>query len=408
MKRDSLVQLPSALSAPRASANARFVMGIDGGATKTLAAVVDLDSRALHLGHGGPSNEDAVGAKASLRALLEAADEAIERAGIAEDDLGAAVLAVAGTDTDAVAQHLRSSRTEAWIVVNDVVGAWATATGAGPGVAAISGTGSNVFGVGPDGRTWRAGGWGHLLGDEGSGYWLGLQSIKAALRDRDASGPETGLSDAAPAFFDVPSIEMLAARVYSKPLTKGEIAAFAIETAELAERGDVVARELYERGARELGKQITTVIRQTGLSAASADAAQDRRPLAFPVGLIGSSFKAGAVVPHGRWVEEGMTRLSTRKVGSKRRRPSLAQARRRREHRDPVQPRGDRIRRRHIHNRSRNAPNSRHRAVGLRAVIQVRTRPDRGWEGRWPAVGHGRRAGEHQVQLRDGLLARTK
>jgi glucosamine kinase len=295
MKRDSLVQLPSALTRAAASANARFVMGIDGGATKTLAAVLDLDSHALHLGHGGPSNEDAVGAKASVEAVLDAAEEAIERAGIGHDDLGAAVLALAGTDTDAVAQHLRSARTDAWIVVNDVVAAWATATGAGPGVAAISGTGSNVFGVGPDGRTWRAGGWGHLLGDEGSGYWLGLQSIRAALRDRDASGPETALSDAAAAFFDVPSLEVLAACIYSTPLTKGEIAAFAIETAELAERGDAVARELYERGARELGEQIATVIRQTGLTAASGGGARDHRSDAFPVGLIGSNFKAGAL-----------------------------------------------------------------------------------------------------------------
>ena len=58
-----------------------------------------------------------------------------------------------------------------------------------PGVGAISGTGSNVFGVGADGRAWRAGGWGHLLGDEGSGYWLGIESIRAALRDREAPGP---------------------------------------------------------------------------------------------------------------------------------------------------------------------------------------------------------------------------
>ena len=227
-----------------------------------------------------------MGVRAAVQAVLGAADEAIERAGIAQDGLGAAVLAIAGTDTDAVARHMRSARTDDWIVVNDVVGAWATATGAGPGVAAISGTGSNVFGVGANGRPWRAGGWGHLLGDQGSGYWLGVESIKAALADRDASGPETALTDAAPTFFDVPSVEDLAGRVYSKPLTKGELAAFATETARLAERGDAVARELYKRAARELGQQITAVIRQTGLSGGSGP---------FPVGLIGSAFKAGAV-----------------------------------------------------------------------------------------------------------------
>jgi glucosamine kinase len=305
MRRDPLLELPPALTAPGASAHARYVLGIDGGATKTLAAVLDLAEGEIHLGYGGPSNEDAVGAEATLAALLGAADEAIQRAGIAQRELGAAVLAIAGTDTEAIAQHVRRARTDAWIVVNDVVGAWAAATGAGPGVAAISGTGSNVFGVGPEGRPWRAGGWGHLLGDEGSGYWLGAQSIRAALRDRDGSGPRTGLAAAAEEFFDVRSVEALAVRVYAKPLTKGEIAAFAIETAALALAGDEVARELYERAARDLGEQIIAVIRETGLSADHRlSSAEDGLASAgdgaraggeFPVGLIGSAFKAGEV-----------------------------------------------------------------------------------------------------------------
>jgi N-acetylglucosamine kinase-like BadF-type ATPase len=292
MTRDSLVELPAALSTRQQRADARYVMGVDGGATKTLAAVLDLRERTLHLGHGGPSNEDAVGSQAAVRELLRAADEAIEHAGVDAGELGAAVLAIAGTDTEDVARNVRAARNDAWLVVNDVVAAWATATGGGPGVAAIAGTGSNVFGVGAAGteaRAWRAGGWGHLLGDEGSGYWLGVQSIKAALRHRERSGPATALSDALPAFFGEPSVEAVAARVYSKPLTKGEIAAFAIETAKLAERGDAVARELYERGARELGEQIAAVIRQTGLGESSGAAGE------FPVGLIGSAFKAGRV-----------------------------------------------------------------------------------------------------------------
>jgi glucosamine kinase len=288
MQRDPLVELPRALTHPSAAAQARYLMGVDGGATKTLAAVLDLHSEELHLAHAGPSNEDAVGAKAAGEALLGAAQEAIERAAIDAEDLAAAVLAVAGTSTESIARHVRASRPESWIVVNDVVGAWATATGAGPGVAAISGTGSNVFGVGPGARAWRAGGWGHLLGDEGSGYWLGVQSIKAALRDRESSGPETALSDAAPAFFGLASVEALASYVYSKPLTKGEIAAFAIETAKLAEQGDEVAQELFRHGAALLGEQILAVIRRTGLAGGEQDAP-------FPVGLIGSAFKAGPI-----------------------------------------------------------------------------------------------------------------
>jgi N-acetylglucosamine kinase-like BadF-type ATPase len=260
---------------------ARFVMGVDGGATKTLAAVLDLQDRRLYLGHGGSSNADAVGARVATDSLVKATEEALARAGIAREQVDAAVLAIAGTDTDAVAAHVRERCPATWVVVNDVVGAWAAATDARPGVGVISGTGSNVFGVGPDGRAWRAGGWGHVLGDEGSGYWLAVQSLKAALADRERSGPETALSAAAIDFFGVRSVEALATLVYAKPLSKGEIAAFAIETARVAHAGDTVARGLYAHAASELARQIAAVVAQTSLVGD------------FPVGLIGSAFKAG-------------------------------------------------------------------------------------------------------------------
>jgi len=273
MRRDPLVELPSALLAPTPRPGARYLLGLDGGATKTLAAVLDLDRRCVHLGHSGPSNEDAVGAPAAVASILQATGEALDGAGIDAEELGAAVLALAGTDTDSVTRHVHEVR-ESWIVVNDVVGAWATATGGEPGVGAIAGTGSNVFGVGTDG---------HILGDEGSGYWLGVHSISAALRDRDASGPPTGLGDAAREFFGCPTVEAVGAAVYSRPLTKGEIAAFATETARLAEAGDAVALELLQRGAMLLGSQIAAVIEQTGLQGE------------FPVGLIGGAYKAGEI-----------------------------------------------------------------------------------------------------------------
>jgi glucosamine kinase len=283
VNRTSLLELPPALAGTRPRTEARYLLGVDGGATKTLAAVLDLQERTVHLGHGGPSNEDAVGMDTAVTALLAAADAAIDTAGIDAHQLGAAVLAIAGTDTDAIAVRVRSLRTDRWLVVNDVVGAWAIATGGGAGVAVISGTGSNTFGVAEDGRAWRAGGWGHVLGDEGSGYWLALESIKAALREREGSGPATGLSDAVVDFFAADSVEALANRVYSKPLSKGEIAAFAVETQRLAEGGDAVARELYRRGAIELARPAVAVIERTGLTGR------------FPVGLIGSAFKAGAM-----------------------------------------------------------------------------------------------------------------
>jgi glucosamine kinase len=288
MNRDPLVTLPpelapgAAVTGPPAELDgARYILGIDGGATKTLAAVLDLERGVLQLGHAGPSNEDAVGARLAVKAVLDATDQALARAGIVHEDLATAVLAVAGTDTDSIDRHLHETRSERWTVVGDVVGAWATATAAQPGIGVISGTGSNVFGVGVQGVAWRAGGWGHLLGDEGSGYWLGAQSLAAVLHDRDGSGPPTALSDASLRFFGAASVEGLAASVYTTPLTKSEVAAFGIETSRLAGEGDAVARELYACAAGELGRQVGAVIAHTGLTGS------------FPVGLIGSAWRAG-------------------------------------------------------------------------------------------------------------------
>ncbi len=292
----SLLELPASLDlfgpgrhegAAAEGARARrlgHVMGVDGGATKTLAAILDPVSKEVWVGHGGPSNEDSVGAAAASEALLSAAAEAAARASVELDDLTLAVLAVAGTNTDAVAAHVRKRQPDRWIIVNDVVGAWATATGGGPGVGVISGTGSNVFGVGEDGRTWRAGGWGHILGDEGSAYWLGLHSLVAAVRHRDRSGAATGLTEALLEFYEVDEVQELVSLVYGKPLSKREIAAFAVEAARVAGAGDAVAVQLFHEGAAGLAAQIETVIAQTGLAGS------------FPVGLIGSTFNAGALL----------------------------------------------------------------------------------------------------------------
>jgi glucosamine kinase len=286
LRHTPLIELPAALrpgGRRAAASSARFLLGIDGGGTKTLAAVLDVERETVHLAHDGPSNPDSAGVQAAGAALLDAASGAARAASIELQDLDAAVLAIAGTDTQSVDRHVHQSAPESWIVVNDVVGAWATATGVAPGLAVISGTGSNVFGVGGDGRSWRAGGWGHVLGDEGSGHWIGVRSLSAVLHDRDASGPPTALSDAALAFYEVDDVQQLIALVYGKPLDKSEIAAFGVQTAKLAHAGDEVARAIYAAAARELCVQVAAVLDRAGLEGE------------FPVGLIGSAFKAGAV-----------------------------------------------------------------------------------------------------------------
>jgi N-acetylglucosamine kinase-like BadF-type ATPase len=283
---ESLVEIPKELlSGSGQPSSGEVVVGVDGGATKTLAAIWDHAAGTVATGISGPSNPDAVGPEAAADALHEAVFEALgdERP---PEDIAAAVFAIAGTDTQALAETIRGrfAGYTAPFTVNDVVAAWGASTDCEPGIAVIAGTGSNVLGVGRDGATWRSGGWGHVLGDEGSGYWIGTEGMKAALRARDASGPDTALATDAPEYFKVGSIEEMAAVTYAKPLTKGEIASFSRRVSERAAEGDAVAAAILERAGTDLAGFATAVIAKTGLGDGER----------FVVGQVGSTWKAGA------------------------------------------------------------------------------------------------------------------
>jgi N-acetylglucosamine kinase-like BadF-type ATPase len=275
----SLMNIPGALLDGSRATGRRHVAGIDGGATKTIAAVLSLDTFEIRFGHGGPSNVDAVGAEAAASAIRDALREALGEAGVEDVDVGTAVVGLAGTPSEEITQSVQAEFSPgAWYFVNDVIAAWASGTWLEPGVAVISGTGSHVFGANAAGESWRTGGWGHVLGDEGSGYWLGRHGMKAALHYRDGSGPETALLDAAVAFYRLDAIEDLQAVVYGKPLTKSEIAAFTEEVEKAAAAGDRVATGLFETAANDLATQVRAPVEILGLEGP------------FKVALVGGVF----------------------------------------------------------------------------------------------------------------------
>jgi N-acetylglucosamine kinase-like BadF-type ATPase len=244
----------------------------------------------------GPSNLDSSGEDAAAKALEESLAAATRAAGRNESDVCVAVFGLAGTDTARVA-HLVERRFHyaQTFTVNDVVTAWAAGTEVRPGVAVIAGTGSNILGVGRHNETWRAGGWGHILGDEGSGYWVAREGIRAALAHRDGTGPETALTDAAAAFFGVTSIEDVTSRIYEPTIVKSEVAAFAVHVARLANAGDPTAGRILRDGARLLAHATVTVIRRVDLTG----------PEPFEVAEVGSVWKAG---PLFRGTFEGLVR----------------------------------------------------------------------------------------------------
>ena len=285
----SLIELPAPLlpSSDRAALGGEILVGVDGGATKTIAVVYDLKAHRAFAAKSGPSNPDAVGLIEAGRAVGQAVQGALDQGGIDAHDVAACVVGMAGVDTDAERHELlldapNLKYASVTVMINDVVTAWASATLGEPGIVAISGTGSNTFGVDATGQTWRCGGWGHILGDEGAGYWLGLNAIRAAVAYRDGRAGYTDLVPMLLEFYSLSALEELDDFVY-KSFDKAKIAAFAARVAVAAKQGDVTALLLFRRAAADLALQINTVY--------------DRLTFDAPpkVALIGSTFQAGEI-----------------------------------------------------------------------------------------------------------------
>ncbi|HVL15649.1 MAG TPA: BadF/BadG/BcrA/BcrD ATPase family protein, partial [Gemmata sp.] len=173
-----------------------LVLGIDGGATSTTALLADAATgRVLGRGHGGPSNIQAVGEEAALRQLDVAVGAAFDAAGLPFSTVAAAALGLAGIDVDGAdvirAWSDRVELTPRISVANDATLLFAAGTPEGWGLAMVAGTGSIAFTLDRDGNEARAGGWGYLMGDEGSAFRLGLLGLRAACRAADNIGPPT-------------------------------------------------------------------------------------------------------------------------------------------------------------------------------------------------------------------------
>ena len=138
-----------------------------------------------------------------------------------------------------------------------------------------------MFGVNAAGESWRTGGWGHVLGDEGSGYWLGLHGMKAALQHRDGSGPETALLDAAVAFYRLEAVEDLQALVYGKPLTKTRSPPSRRRSRRRPRQAIAWPRRCSRRLRSDLAVQTRAPIEKLGLAGA------------FKVALVGGVFTSG-------------------------------------------------------------------------------------------------------------------
>ncbi len=226
------------------------VLGIDGGGTRTRASILD-GKQAVAYAEGGSIKRLRVGAEAAeqnLRALL---DEVFEQTGKLKID--AASVGVASATMPGVPEWISAVFQDFSIECSEVVGDEVIALDAafrgGPGILQIAGTGSNTIGRAPDGGRECAGGWSSRLGDEGSGYWIGVNAMRRALRACDREEP-TRILERVGEIWETPSLEELVNLGDSTP--GPDFAALAPVINELAEAGDAVAVGVLNQAAADL------------------------------------------------------------------------------------------------------------------------------------------------------------
>jgi len=261
------------------------ILGIDGGGTKTICVAADAGGRIIGKGMSGPANYLKEGLYTSKMSLSEAIDRALQEAG--SDRLSVEVVCAGIAGMGRAADRLIMKKSFAEIVPNARLvletDAFITLVGATeylPGVIVISGTGSIAMGLNEKGDVARAGGWGHILGDEGSGYDIARRGMIAALQDYDGRGPETLITKMIVEELYLANVEELIGLFYGAESSPRRIAGLYPLVLEAAEEGDAVASNLLEKAASALVKTAVAVIRRLEMQSSI-----------FPIALSGGVFR---------------------------------------------------------------------------------------------------------------------
>ncbi|WP_417381774.1 N-acetylglucosamine kinase [Gimesia sp.] len=249
----------------------QLVLGIDGGGSTTRAALAVVsetyDFHVVGRGTAGASNFNSCGWESATRQVVLAIQSAFESAGTEPHRVLAICLGMSGAGRTAEQQAWIGWAAESGIaaqvsVVTDAETILAAGSPEGTGVALIAGTGSLAFGKNATGQIARAGGWGYLLGDEGSGYQIALAALKGIARAVDGRGPDTRLQ---PAFLETLGLNdprALIGFLYQAERERSEIAGLSHLVFEVAGQGDAVARDILRRAILELTELVQSVVTQ--------------------------------------------------------------------------------------------------------------------------------------------------
>jgi len=241
-------------------------LGVDGGQSSTNAILGDETGRVLGSGTGGPCNHvgAAEGHDKLARAVSESMAAACKEAQLDPRQIRfeAACFGMSGGPDDKEAILSGILRARKLIVTHDALIALSGATAGEPGVVTIAGTGSIAFGRNAAGETARAGGWGYLFGDEGGGFDIVRQAVRAALRLEEGWGSVTALHGVLLAATGAPDANQAMHRLYTNEWPRSRVASLSKLVEAEAVEGDTVARDILANAAQQLAMLAITVRQQ--------------------------------------------------------------------------------------------------------------------------------------------------
>ncbi|MEP7076478.1 MAG: BadF/BadG/BcrA/BcrD ATPase family protein [Acidobacteriota bacterium] len=265
-------------------------LGIDGGGTKTNAALMNAAEQVIAEGTSGPSNPLRVGVETAVSNISKALEAACDEGGLSRGDIVAATLGLAGVRRQDIRERVRESFVKRFgirsvtVVTDAEIALYGTTLGK-PGLVVIAGTGSICLGKNEKGKLAISGGWGPLAGDEGGGVGIAQAALHRVAKASDGRGVATALSEQASEYFRASGPENLIVAIYSPQVDNTRIAGFARMVVETALKGDKIAIEILHDAGRELGIAAVAVLKQLKL---------DRQKT--PIGCVGGIFHAGKLL----------------------------------------------------------------------------------------------------------------
>ncbi|MFD1039739.1 N-acetylglucosamine kinase [Virgibacillus byunsanensis] len=245
-----------------------YVMGIDGGGTKTIAMIADMDGNVVAVAKAGATNPNVLSRQAIKQTFHNMLDDLKKQASSSFERVDTLFAGISGAGSERSQQNLKKILKEvaphipAIGVEPDTINALYSGTYGEPGIVQIAGTGSITYGINSQDVHERVGGWGYLFGDEGSGYDIGRRGVIAALKAYDGRGADTMLLNMMYQYFDVTNPRDLIETIYAKETPKNEISPLSKIVLEAYQQHDAVAKDLLIDVVDELSNSIKTLYKK--------------------------------------------------------------------------------------------------------------------------------------------------